>query len=95
MKDLVDCEGKSSVLRRSIQHLIPLKTRIESNIEENTPIHDNSRSTEAPVSSSDDTTRNASSRPHCHAAVVGEINRQLNSLTLYYYDYQVCSRFCV
>ena len=76
---VVDCEGKSSVLRHGIQHLIPLEARIKSNIEENTPIHDNSRSTEAPVSSSNDTKRNTSSRPRRHAAVVGEINRQLNS----------------
>jgi len=69
---VVDCEGKSSVLRQSIQHLVPIKAGTKSDTEEDTPIHVNSRSSEAPVSSSNDTTKNAPSRPRRHAAVVGE-----------------------
>ena len=55
---VVDCERISSVLRRSIQHLVPIKAGTKSDTEENTPIHVDSRSSEAPVSSSNDTTKN-------------------------------------
>ena len=76
---VVDCEGKSSVLRQSIRHLIPIEAGTKPDTEEDTPIHIDSRSSEVPVSSSNDTTKNTPSRPHRHAVVVGEIKHQLNS----------------
>ena len=90
---VVDCEGRSSLLRRSIQHLIPIEvgndnsrttqpgqSQVVSDREfPTTTGHDESRSSEAPVSSDCDTTKKVPSRPRRQAAVVGEINRQLNS----------------
>ena len=75
---MVDCGGKSSVLKH-IQHLIPIKAGTKPDTEEDTPIHVDSRSSKAPVPSSNDTTKNIPSRSRCHAAVVGEIQHQLNS----------------
>ena len=58
----VDSEGRSPLLRGSIQHLIPTEVRTKPNIvqlevADDTPIHVNSRSSEAPVSNNDDATR--------------------------------------
>jgi len=89
---VVDGEGKSSLLRRSIQHLIPIEVssdetgtaRGQFQAGNETPTsttahHDTRSSNETPISSDCNITSNIPSRPRRHAAVVGEINRQLNS----------------
>ena len=64
-------EGKQTLLRRAVKHLVPLEVRSTrpSNITEKNELQE-------PVAKEDSESRNERNRPHRNAAYIGELKRR-------------------